>query len=202
MRQLPAVQRAKEQTVTSSSVPSHARLRWPWLISGLTLLADQLSKYAVAASLRPGESLLLAPPVLHLTYVQNTGAAFGLLRGWSAVFVGASVIIMLWIARQLLQPSVPRPRRAPRHQAGSPREVPMDAVRGWPVPVLWGYSLVLGGAAGNLLDRVRLGYVVDFLDLRVWPVFNVGDSAITIGVTLLIWQSLKGRHTSHVIRHT
>ena len=155
-----------------------ARVRWPWLISGLTLLADQLSKYAVAASLRPGEDLPLVPPVLHLTYVQNTGAAFGLFRGWAVLFMAASVVIIGWIARQLLRPAAPRS-----------------------VPVLWGYGLVLGGAAGNLLDRVRLGYVVDFLDLRVWPVFNVGDSAITIGVTLLIWQSLKGRHTSHVTRH-
>ena len=59
--------------------------------------------------------------------------------------------------------------------------------------VLWGYGLVLGGAAGNLLDRVRLGHVIDFLDLQVWPVFNVGDSAITVGVALLILHSLRSR---------
>ena len=58
---------------------------------------------------------------------------------------------------------------------------------------------MLGGAIGNLIDRARLGYVIDFLDLRVWPVFNVGDSAITIGVTLLIWHALfPGRQ--HVTR--
>ena len=121
------------------------------------------------SSLRPGEGLPLLPPVLHLTYVQNTGAAFGLFRGWAVMFVAASVLIIGWIARQLLRPSAP-----------------------WPRSVLWGYGLVLGGAVGNLLDRIRLGYVVDFLDLRVWPVFNVGDSAITIGVALLIWHGLIG----------
>jgi signal peptidase II len=52
--------------------------------------------------------------------------------------------------------------------------------------MVWGYALVLGGAAGNLIDRLRFGYVVDFIDVRIWPVFNVGDSAITIGVALLI----------------
>ena len=108
--------------------------------------------------------------MLCLTYVQNTGAAFGLLRGWAVLFVAASVAIMLWIARQLLRPSA--------H---------------WPVSVLWGYGLVLGGAAGNLLDRLRLGYVVDFFDLRVWPVFNVGDSAITVGIALLMLHSLRHR---------
>ena len=108
--------------------------------------------------------------MLYLTYVQNTGAAFGLFRGWAVLFVAASVAIIVWIACQLLRPMAP-----------------------WPVSVLWGYGLVLGGAAGNLLDRVRLGHVVDFLDLRVWPVFNVGDSAITIGVALLILQSLRRR---------
>ena len=170
MHQLSAVQRAKEQTVTSAPPPSPARIRWPWLVSGLTFLADQLSKYAVASSLRPGESLPLAPPVLHLTYVQNTGAAFGLFRGWAVLFVAASVVIIVWIARELVRPGPP-----------------------WSSSVLWGYGLVLGGAAGNLLDRVRLGHVIDFLDLRVWPVFNVGDSAITIGVALLIWSTLKRR---------
>ena len=147
-----------------------ARVRWPWLISGLTFLTDQLSKYAVVSFLQPGQSLPLAPPVLHLTYVQNTGAAFGLFRGWAMLFVAASVVIIGWIVRQLLRP-------------GSP----------WSVSVLWGYGLVLGGAAGNLLDRVRLGHVIDFLDLRVWPVFNVGDSAITVGVALLILHSLRHR---------
>ncbi len=58
-------------------------------------------------------------------------------------------------------------------------------------------ALILAGALGNLIDRIRLGYVVDFLDFRIWPVFNVADSAITIGVVLLILQILKQKDASH-----
>ena len=139
----------------------------PWLIAGFTLVADQLTKSLVAASFMPGESLPLVPRVLHLTYVQNTGAAFGLFKGQHALFIVLSLVVIVWIAREFLT-------KRPASRA-----------------VAWGYALVLGGAAGNLIDRVRLGYVVDFLDLRVWPVFNVGDSAITIGVALLVWRALK-----------
>ena len=137
----------------------------PWLISAATLGADQLTKLAVTASFRPGDSLPVLPPVLYFSYVQNTGAAFGMLRGQQAVFVVCSLLIIAWIVREFL---------------AGPR---LDA---W---TRWGYALILGGAAGNLIDRVRFGHVIDFIDLRVWPVFNVGDSAITIGVALLVWHA-------------
>lgn len=138
----------------------------PWLIAGLTLVGDQLTKFLVAASCTPGESLPLIPRALHLTYVQNTGAAFGLFKGQAALFIVLSLLVIAWIGREFL------------------------AKRVLPRAVAWGYALVLGGAAGNLLDRMRLGHVVDFIDVRVWPVFNVGDSAITIGVALLVWRAL------------
>jgi len=141
----------------------------PWLISAATLAADQLTKLAVTAAFHPGDSVPLLPPALYLSYVQNTGAAFGLLRGQQAVFIVCSLLIMGWIIREFL---------------AEPR---LDA---W---TRWGYALVLGGACGNLIDRVRLGHVIDFIDLRVWPVFNVGDSAITVGVGLLIWHALVPR---------
>ena len=135
-------------------------------ISCLTLIADQITKCFVLRSFAPGESLPVIRHVLHLTYVQNTGAAFGLFKGQQLLFIGVSLLIIIWIVRELA---------ARRPLASS---------------MVWGCALVLGGALGNLIDRVRLGYVVDFIDLRVWPVFNVGDSAITIGVTLLVWHSL------------
>ena len=128
----------------------------------LTLAGDQATKFLVCASLDPADSLPLIPSVLHLTYVQNTGAAFGLWRGYGGVFVLVSVIIAAWVLMELLQ------RRDRR----------------WPIPL--GLSLILGGALGNLIDRVRVGYVIDFLDVRVWPVFNVADSAISVGVGLLL----------------
>ena len=122
----------------------------------------------------PGQSLPLLPPVAYLTYVQNTGAAFGLLKGRQGLFIGLSVLVILWVGWELLRNVA---------MAGLPRV---------------SYALILGGAAGNLIDRLRWGYVVDFLDLRVWPVFNVGDSAITIGVSLLVLKALRSerRHVT------
>jgi signal peptidase II len=153
-------------------ITSHVR---PWLIAGLTLGADQLTKWLVTTSFAIGESLPVVPPVLLFTYVQNTGAAFGLFKGQQGLFVVLSLVVIVWILRELLV----------KASMGRLAE--------------WGCALVLGGAAGNLIDRLRVGYVIDFIDVRVWPVFNVGDSAITIGVALLMWQALvaeKQRHSS------
>ena len=131
----------------------------------MTFGADQLTKLLIVDRLMPGESAPLIPSVLHLTYIQNHGAAFGLLQGQQVLFVGLAVLVIAWLGRELIKPST-----------------------SW--AAAWGAALVLGGAAGNLLDRVRLSYVVDFIDVRIWPVFNLGDSAITIGVALLLWESL------------
>ena len=139
---------------------------YPWCISSLTLAADQLTKWLIVHNFTVGHSVPLLPPILQLTYVQNTGAAFGLFKGQQLLFIICSVAIMGWIIREFLTDTA------------------------LPLAIEWGYALVLGGAAGNLIDRTRLGHVIDFLDLRVWPVFNVGDSAITIGVTLLICHAL------------
>ena len=144
---------------------------WPWALGGLTLGADQLTKHLIATAFAPAQTLPLLPPILHLTYVQNTGAAFGLFKGQQLLFVLLSVGVIIWMARRLLRPS----------SDGS--------------LALASCGLILGGAAGNLIDRVWLGYVVDFIDLRVWPVFNIADSAITIGNGLLQWHSLRQRHS-------
>ena len=128
----------------------------------MTLVSDQLSKFLIITRFNPSESIPLIPSVLHLTYVQNTGAAFGLLKGQQVFFVGFSLAVIAWMCWELCT----KPTK--------------EAL------VVWGCALVLGGAIGNLIDRVHFGYVVDFIDLRVWPVFNVGDSAITVGVVLLI----------------
>ncbi len=142
----------------------------PWLISVLTLMADQASKFLILTTFTPGESLALLPGALHLTYVQNTGAAFGVFKGQQIVFIGVSLLVIVWVVREFL--------RRPRTLAPS---------------TVWGYALVLGGAAGNLIDRLRFGFVVDFIDVRIWPVFNIGDSAITIGVALLLWHTFRHR---------
>ncbi len=128
-------------------------------------MGDQLTKAWLVSAFEPGQTLPLIPSLLHLTYVQNTGAAFGLFRGAQALFIACSVGVMAWIFWQWRKNT-------------------------WDAATFWGAALIFGGSAGNLIDRLRLGFVIDFLDLRIWPVFNVGDSAITIGVVLIIWQSL------------
>lgn len=132
----------------------------------LTVVADQVTKGAAHTWLAPRQSIPLLPGLLHLTYVQNTGAAFGMFRGCSGLFIALAVAIAGWISVELSQRPHPTLGRV-------------------------GLSLMLGGAVGNLIDRVRLGSVIDFIDLRVWPVFNLADSAITIGVGLLLWLALR-----------
>ena len=137
-----------------------------WLVVALTVASDQLTKLLVTATFAPAQHLPLLGPVLSLTYVQNTGAAFGLFQGHPGAFVVVSVVVGVWVVIELRRPSA----------------------RGWATQTP--LALILGGAIGNLIDRLRVGYVIDFLDLRVWPVFNVADSCITIGVGWLLAQTL------------
>ena len=127
----------------------------------LTLAADQLSKFWIMNSLRPGESMVWIGGV-HITYVTNTGVAFGLFRDQAILFVliAAAVVTMIIVYQHVLTSDALLFRMA--------------------------LGLQLGGAIGNLLDRLRFGYVVDFIDLRFWPVFNIADSAIVVGVFVLV----------------
>lgn len=140
------------------------------VVAALVLLADQMTKRLVRANLRPGQSLDLAPwvtPIFRVTYVTNTGAVFGLFPGWGQLFVVVAVIViaaLVWYYVKL----------SDGH---------------WLIQLALG--LQLGGAIGNLVDRLRFGgSVVDFIDLnfwplRWWPVFNLADASIVVGVTLL-----------------
>lgn len=146
-------------------------LKWLWL-SLLAVTLDQGSKLAIDASMRLYESIPIIP-YLNLTYVHNTGAAFSFLSeagGWqrwffSALALAISIGITIWLAR--LQ----------RH------ETLLAAA----------LALILGGAVGNLIDRVAYGYVIDFIDVyyQNWhfPAFNIADSAINLGVFLLLAES-------------
>ncbi len=110
----------------------------------------------------PDESRIVIPHVLYWTYVQNTHGAFGLFGSHPLLLATfASVVLIaffLWYRRS--------------GNAGLTTHI--------------AFGLILGGAIGNIADRMRLSYVVDFIDFRVWPVFNVADSAISIGVALLL----------------
>ena len=141
-----------------------------FLIVLLIFLLDQLTKKWVLLNLLPGESLYITP-FLNLTLVFNTGAAFSLLQtasGWQNMFFTGvalfiSVMIIIWFYY------------SPTNK----------------VLLRMGLASILGGALGNVLDRLMRGYVVDFIDLHIshwhWPVFNVADAGIFIGVCLIGW---------------
>ena len=134
------------------------------LVALATLALDQFTKWLVVTNLELGESVYPLPALsrlFSLTYVTNTGAAFGLLKEAGVVFVFVAILVITIIVLYV-------------------RRVPADQQL-----VRVALGLQLGGALGNLIDRLRLGHVVDFIDLKFWPVFNVADSAIVIGVALL-----------------
>lgn len=133
------------------------------------VLVDQGTKALVVHSLAGRPSVPILPGVFHLTYLQNPGVAFGLFSGYSLpiAFVTTAVVVGLLFSSL-------------RREEGS-RSIH---------PAL---GLIFGGAIGNLIDRVRVGGVIDFLDFRVWPVFNVADSCITVGAVWMAWVLLRRR---------
>ena len=142
-----------------------------FLIAAIVLLLDRLAKWAVASNIPLHDSVAVIPGFFHLTHVQNTGAAFGLFAESTAqwkigALVSFSVIALIIVSALLWKNS----------HALSTTTI--------------GLSLILGGATGNLWDRMTAGRVVDFLDFYVgtyhWPAFNVADSAIVIGAVLLV----------------
>jgi signal peptidase II len=145
-------------------------------ITAAVVAVDQATKALVDRLMGLHESRDVVEGLLRLTYVRNRGAAFGVLsdaelpyQSW--LFAGVSLLALLAIAVYAWR--LPAASRLPR----------------------LGLALIIGGALGNLIDRVRLGYVIDFVDVywrsHHWPAFNAADSAITIGVSLLILDMLR-----------
>jgi len=149
-------------------------LKWLWL-SVVVIALDQITKLLASAQLVMHQPVPVLPS-FNLTLMHNSGAAFSFLSqagGWQRWFfvviaVVVSVVLTLWL------------HRLPRHQT-------------WLALAL---ALILGGALGNVWDRIMLGYVVDFVDLYYgdwhWPAFNVADSAITLGAVLLVLDAVRG----------
>jgi len=144
-----------------------------WLaLSALVVMLDQISKQMVAGMMRLYESIAILP-CFNLTYVHNRGAAFSFLSdagGWQRWFfallaIVISSVLAVWLMRLKKQERL----------------------------LAIALSLILGGAIGNLIDRLLYGYVIDFLDVHYqnwhWPAFNIADSAITIGVGLMLLES-------------
>ncbi len=131
---------------------------------------DQVTKAVVRAELAPlGRSVPVIGDVLQLTFVRNLGASFGMMPGYRPLFIAVSACVLIAIAAFVL-------RRRPE--------------RPWVVVAL---GLVAGGALGNLIDRVAFGWVTDFIRIPFdFPVFNVADSSVVVGVAMLIWWLLFG----------
>ena len=141
------------------------------VVAAATVLLDQVTKNAVARNLGLCERVPVLGSTLRLTHIRNSGAVFGMMRGAGAYFTFFSVVAAVVLIAVLFFS-----RRASR-------------------VVRISLGLVLGGAVGNLIDRLRFGAVVDFIDIGIgetarWPCFNVADTAITVGVILLVLNSL------------
>ena len=160
------------RTEASVARPRTGRPAWP-LFLGLALVVfvvDQLTKAAVAAALAPGESVSVVGDLVRLVHGRNTGALFGLFRDQATLFAVVSIgviALIVWYHRR----------------AG--RSAVLSVALG----------LLLGGALGNLADRVRLGYVLDFVDAGIgdlrWYTFNVADAAISTAILLLLVVGLR-----------
>ena len=140
---------------------------WLFVLPLAVVILDQFSKYIVVENMALGESIPIIEEVFHLTYILNPGAAFGMFAHNRLFFIAIAVVVIgaiAWARKEIL---------------ASPLEVKA------------GCGLFLGGAIGNLIDRARQGVVIDFFDFRIWPIFNIADIAICIGVGLIIWNLLK-----------
>jgi signal peptidase II len=127
---------------------------------------DQGLKAVVEGSMRPGESIPVIPGFLSITYMRNSGAAFGILSGNQPVLLAGSVVVVVAVLWMLLTGQSSR----------------LATV---------GCGLILGGAAGNLLDRLTTGEVTDYVHFSFWYVFNAADAAITAGVAVLLLSALQ-----------
>jgi signal peptidase II len=141
-----------------------------WIAVGVVAALDQWTKHIVATSFLPSESRMFIPHILYWTYVQNHRGAFGLFgsQPWLLVGMAIAVLSVFWY---------------------SFRDIASRSLL-----VRLAFGAIVGGAVGNILDRFHYAYVVDFIDLRWWPVFNLADSCITVGVMLLMVNSFRTKH--------
>lgn len=137
-----------------------------WISMLLVVIIDQISKWLVISNMEFGNSIPLIKGIISLTYVQNQGAAFGLFAGNTWIFIVSAVLAVLVISVYNYRNPLPNN-----------------------IQIILG--LITGGAIGNLIDRFRYQYVIDFFDLGWWPVFNVADMAIVCGGILLIIYTFK-----------
>jgi len=137
-----------------------------WVTIVIIFLMDQGTKLIVKTTMSLYESIALIPNIFHLTYIENPGAAFGLLANQRVLFIVITTIILLAVIYFYNQ------------------------LKGQQLLLRIALGMVVGGALGNLVDRLRIGTVTDFFDFRIWPVFNIADSAIVLGMIYISYQLL------------
>lgn len=138
-----------------------------YLIAIVWLVLDQLSKYYIMKHFYLGESVPVIPNVFHITYIINRGAAFGILENqqWIFLLVAVILVVLAFLYRK--------------------------TINNGPVSLHVGTALLISGAIGNGIDRFTLRGVVDFFDLRVWPIFNIADIGICVGVIGVVYYLLR-----------
>lgn len=129
----------------------------------IVLLLDQLTKSLIKQNFQLTQSIPIMKNILHLTYVTNTGSAFGLFKKLNIFFIFISIVVIIAIY------------------------IYLNKIRNNERLLQFAAGLLLGGTIGNLIDRLIFGHVIDFIDFRIWPVFNVADSAVTTSIILLIF---------------
>src|ERR671917_502475 len=139
----------------------------------VVFVIDQSIKSVIEGSMRVGESIPLVPVFLSLTYIENDGGAFGILGGRQMVLLLGSTVAVVVVLWKLL--------------SGRPSMLTM-----------LGCGLILGGAAGNLLDRLSSGEVTDYVHFSFWYIFNAADAAIVVGVGLLLLSALRPERTGQL----
>lgn len=131
------------------------------------LVLDLVTKFFIRANMSLYESIPVIKNIFHLTYVENPGAAFSIMKNQTTFFIIVTIVILVGLFYFYYT--------LPKNQ----------------ILQITASGAIAGGAIGNLVDRIQKASVTDFFDFRVWPVFNIADSAIVIGMTFLAWQLLK-----------
>jgi signal peptidase II len=166
-----------------TSISSGRDMRWLMLsIASFIVLVDRITKLWIIAHIKQGQAIAVIPRIFRLTHVVNTGAAFSIFEGASSpalvrnLLIGFSIVAVTVVLALIWKMG---------------RRATLTSVA---------LALILGGAIGNLYDRIRFAYVVDFLEVHIvhyhWPDFNVADSAIVVGACLLLLEMLRPQRSA------
>jgi signal peptidase II len=131
-------------------------------IAALIVLIDQITKFLIKTNFQLNETFPIINNIFHLTYTYNFGAGFGILQQQKLILIFISLIVVGVIFYYL------------------------DKIKNKEILLQVLVGFILGGTIGNLIDRIAYGFVIDFIDFRIWPIFNVADSFVTIGVIALV----------------